>query len=123
MIEVQPKTLVYYDFMEMFHAIEKKYGIDLHDVKGAHKGGYQSGVPYCNFWHWLLNFWDGQFVGQFEKGRPINDVDWEEALKLAKNEQSLQKNTKAQDDWVIQCITYFRDEFGHLGPHTVIVDW
>lgn len=166
MIEVKPETIEYYDFMgDMWHAIEEKYDIRLHDVKGKWKNSsaaiaewkewlvsefgktyeelknelgnvnqewsttykmpayLEEKYPdpeYCNFWHWCLDLWDGQF----EKGKPITDVDWNEIYEWASKPNYWKgKYDYVQPEWVLNCIKLFADEFGHLGPHTIIVDW
>lgn len=75
---------------------------------------------YRNFWHWCLDLWDGQF----EKGKPITDVDWNEIYEWASKPNYWKgKYDYVQPEWVLNCIKLFADEFGHLGPHTIIVDW
>lgn len=115
-MKFEPQTITYYEFMPMFHHIEDKYGIDLHNVKGK---SYMTGAPdveYCDFWHWLLDYWDGQF----EKSR-LFSVDWEVVLGYAEKREKW--HTKDHPQWVIDCVKLFHTEFSYLGEHTVIVDW
>ena len=77
-------------------------------------------LEYCDFWHWCLELWDGQF----EKGKPINWVDWNHTYEWAsKPHYWNEKDDYVQPEWVLNCIKLFADEFGHLGEHTIIVDW
>lgn len=122
MIEVKPQIIEYYDFMgDMWYAIEEKHNIDLHDVLNMDfsKPDSEDNV-YANFWHWCLKLWDGQF----EKGKPITDVDWNEIYVWASKPHYWGgKDDYVQPEWVLKCIKLFADEFGHLGEHTIIVDW
>lgn len=115
-MKFEPKTLTYYEFFPMFRHIEEKYGIDLHNVKGK---SFMTGAPdveYCNFWHWLLGYWDGRF----ERGRPL-DLNWEEVLSYVEKREKW--HTKDHPQWVIDVVRLFHTEFAELGDHTVIVDW
>jgi hypothetical protein len=115
-MKFEPKTITYYEFMDMWRYIEEKYKIDLYNVKGK---SYLPGAPkveYCDFWHWLLDYWDGYF----EKGKPL-EINWEDVLGYV--EQREEWYTVEQPQWVIDCVKLFHAEFAELGEHTIIVDW
>lgn len=106
---LKPYTTTYYDFMEMFHEVEKTFNIDLRNVAGKTYGkAFESDIrPYQDFWHWCID----AFPGMGNDSMISND--WQE----------MAENCKDEPDWVKMCLNFFAELYGDLGYIEMKVSW
>lgn len=64
-----------YDYHEVIHFVEEKYGFDSRDYAGKYSSKpFDETIPYLDFWHWLI---DGPFAELHNRSAKYLDLKFE----------------------------------------------